>query len=58
MKKMVNQKPFMNKLISKGIMKRSKLRNKFLKTRDNTDKFNYKKQINFYVSLIRKEKSK
>ena len=39
-------------------MKRSKLRNKFLKTRNNTDKFNYNKQINFCVSLIRKEKSK
>ena len=47
MKKMVYQKPFMNKLISKEIMKRSKLRNKFLKTRNNTDKFNYNKQINF-----------
>ena len=36
-----NQRPFMNKHISKEIMKRSKLRNKFLKTRNNNDKFNY-----------------
>ena len=39
-------------------MKRFKLRNKFLKTRNNTDKFNYNKQGNFYVSLIQKEKTK
>ena len=52
------QRPFMNKHISNEIMKRSKLRNKILKTRNNTDKFNYNKQRNFCVSLIRKEKSK
>ena len=39
-------------------MKRSKLRNKFLKTRNNNDKFSYNKQRNFCVSLIQKEKSK
>ena len=50
------QRPFMNKHISNEIMKRSKLRNKILKTRNNTDKFNYNKQRNFCVSLIQKEK--
>ena len=39
-------------------MERSKLRNNFLKTKNNTDKFNYNKQLNFCVSLIRKKKSK
>ena len=39
-------------------MKRAKLRNRFFKTRNNTDKFSYNKQRNFCVSLIRKEKSK
>ena len=39
-------------------MKRSKLRNEVSKTRNNTNKFNYNKQRNFWVSLIRKEKSK
>ena len=53
-----NQRPFINKHISKEIAKRSRLRNKFLKTRNDTDKFNYNKQRNFWVSLIRKEKSK
>ena len=48
----------MNKNISKEITKRSKLRDKFLKTRNNTDKFNYNKQRNFWVSLVQKEKSK
>ena len=45
----------MNKHISKKIMKRSKLRNKFLKTWNNTDKFNYNKQGNFCVPLYEKE---
>ena len=48
----------MNKHISKKIIKRSKLRNKFYETRNNTDTFNYNKQRNFSVSLTRKEKSK
>ena len=48
----------MNKHISKKIIKRSKLRNKFYETRNNTDKFNYNKQRNFSVSLTRNEKSK
>ena len=37
-------------------MVRSKLRNTFLKHPTNEDKINYRKQINFCVSLLRKEK--
>ena len=48
----------MNKYISNEIMKRLKLRNKFLKTRNDTDKFNYNKQRNISVSFIRIEKKK
>ena len=48
-----NQIPFM-----KIYMKRLKLRNKFLKTRNNTDKFDCSKQRNFRASFIRKEKTK
>ena len=48
----------MNKRISKEIKKRSKLRNKFLKTSNNTDKFNYNKQKKTFVYLLRKEKTK
>ena len=46
----------MSKHISKEIMKKSEL--SFLKTRNNTDKFNYSKQRNFSVSIIRRKKSK
>ena len=48
----------MDKQILKEIIKRSKLRNNFLKTRNNIDKFNHNKQRNFPVSLIRKENDK
>ena len=48
----------MDKQILKEIIKRSKLRNNFLKTRNNIDKFNHNKQRNFPVFLIRKEKDK
>ena len=53
-----NQRPFMNNHVSKKIMKRSQLRNKFLKTRNDAAKFHYNKQRNFCVSLIQKEKTK
>ena len=44
----------MNKTLSKAIMLRTKLRNKFLKTRSNGNKTNYVKQQNYCVSLLRK----
>ena len=51
-----NQSPFMNKTLSKGIMLRTNLRNKFLKNRSNENKTNYVKQRNHCVSLLRKTK--
>ena len=49
-----NQSPFMNKTLSKVIMLRTNLRNKFLKNRSNENKRNYVKQRNHCVSLLRK----
>ena len=46
----------MNKTLSKAIMLRTNLRNKFLKNRSNENKTNYVKQRNHCVSLLRKTK--
>ena len=51
-----NHLAFMNKSLSKEIMKRTRLRNKFLKDRDKENKSRYSKQRNYCVSLIRKMK--
>ena len=51
-----NQASFINKTINKEIMKRSRLRNKFLNTKSDTDRKAYIKQRNLCVSLIRREK--
>ena len=51
-----NQSPFMNKKLSKEIMKRSCLRNKFLNTKSDIDRKAYNKQRNYIVSLLRNEK--
>ena len=40
-----NQSPFMNKKLSKEIMKRSRLRNKFLNTKSDIDRKAYNKQL-------------
>ena len=53
-----NQAPFINKRVKKEIMKRSRLRNKFFKTKNEIDRLNYNKQRNFCLSLIRNEKKK
>ena len=53
-----NNKRFMNKVLSKAIMQRTKLRNKFLKDPSAANKFSYNKQRNWCVSLLRKEKEK
>ena len=50
-----NQAPYMNKKLSKKIMKRSRLRNKFLNTKSDLDRKAYNKQRNYVVSLLRKE---
>ena len=52
-----NDMPFMNKALSKEIMKRTRLRNKFLKHRSEENKKKYSKQRNYCVSLLRKYKS-
>ena len=48
--------PFMNKKLSKEIMKRSRLRNKFLNTKSDIDRKAYNKQRNYVASLLRNEK--
>ena len=50
-----NQAPFITKTLSKEIMKRSRLRNKF-NTKSDIDRKVYNKQRNYVVSLLRKEK--
>ena len=52
----VNQSPFMNKKLRKEIMKKSRLRNKFLKTSTTDKNRAYDKQCNNVVSLLRNEK--
>ena len=51
-----NQAPYMNKNLSKKIMKRSGFRNKFLNVRSDLDRKAYNKKRNYVVSLLRKEK--
>ena len=53
-----NNKRFMNKALSKAIMQRTKLRNKFLKDPSAENKFSYNKQRNWCISPLRKEKKK
>ena len=51
-----NQGPFMNKTLQKAVMTHSRLRNKFLKNKTQSNKTVYKKQRNYCVSPFRKEK--
>ena len=51
-----NQMPFMTKDLSKNIMKRSQLRNKYLKNNNEEHRKLYAKQRNYCVSLLRKTK--
>ena len=51
-----NQAPFINKEIQRGVMVKSKLRKKFLKSRSESDKKAFNKQRNKCVSLLRKTK--
>ena len=53
-----NEQPFMNKTLSKEFMHRSKLKNLYNKNPTELNKTNYKKQRNFCVSLLAKEKKK
>ena len=47
---------FMNKTLSKAIMLRTKLRNRFVKSRMDEIKPYYMKQLDHCVSLLRKTK--
>ena len=49
-----NYGKFMTKSLHKAIMKRSRLRNKFLRDRTETFRKEYKKQRNFCVNLLKK----
>ena len=51
-----SQGSFMNKTLQEALMTRSRLRNKFLKNKTQSDETAYKKQKNYCVSLFRKEK--
>ena len=53
-----NQMPFITKDLSKAIMKRSRLRNNFLKNKTEQNKTLYTKQRNYCVSLLKKSKKK
>ena len=51
-----NNKPFVTKALSKSIMERTHLRNKFLKNPTNENRLAYTRKRNFCVSLVRNEK--
>ena len=53
-----NQAPFFSQKLSKAIMHRSKLKNRYNKNPTEQNKINYKKQRNFCVNLLRREKKK
>ena len=53
-----NDNPFMSKVLIKAIMHRSKLKNVHYKYRNEDNWANYKKQRNFFVSLLGKIKTK
>ena len=46
-----NNSPFMNKMLSKAIMTRSRLKNKFQNNPTNENKSNYNRQRNYCVNL-------
>ena len=53
-----NQSPFRNKNLSKEIMKRSRLRNKFLDTNGANGRKHNNKRRNYVVSRLRNEVKK
>ena len=53
-----NQGRFMTKDLHKAIMKRSRLRNKFLRDTTDISREEYKKQRNLCVSLLKKAKKR
>ena len=53
-----NNAPFMDKVLSKASMHRSKLKNQYNKTPNEKNKSLHRKQRNFCLNLLRKEKKK
>ena len=53
-----NNEPFMTKALSKAIMQRTRLENKFSKNPTNQNRLSYTKQINFCLSHMSKKKKK
>ena len=53
-----NNAPFMNKALSKAVMHRSRLRNKYLRNPNDVNKNKYRKYRNYCVNLFKKEKKK
>ena len=51
-----NQMPFMTKKLYKETMKRSRLRNNFIRNRTEENTVLYNRQRNYCVSLLRKSK--
>ena len=51
-----NSSPFMNKTLSKAVMTRSRLRNKFLKNPNNVNRAGYTKYRNYCTRLFKKVK--
>ena len=51
-----NQASFINSKIHKEVMRRTRLRNKFIDSKTDADRIAYSKQRNYCDSLIRKEK--
>ena len=53
-----NNAPFMNKTLSKEFMNRTRLKNRYYKNPTESNRVLYKKQRNFCVNLLKKEKKK
>ena len=53
-----NQGPYMNKILNKAVMNRSRTRNSYLSNRTETNRKAYNKQRNYCVGLFRNEKKK
>ena len=53
-----NSQPFMNKTLSKAFMHRSRLKNRYNKNPTEENKNNYKRQRNYCVNLLKREKKK
>ena len=51
-----NQASFINSKIHKEVMRKTRLRNKYIDSKTDADRIAYNKQRNYCVSLIRKEK--